>query len=704
MSDQAAFTGMDDGNATKTINITLKDDKKNGLFGKLNTAEGTDGRYAEKGNVNLFNPGNQLSVIGALNNINDDVLAHQGLTGSPLQRSSKQESNIPVFTTANSILTSGGGGANLNNFKDEKKDIHVDYLYTLTSPLLVADLHRQFLLPDTSWLYNQHQQASSTVNGHAFNFSIDQKINDKESVKTTASLNLEDTRINAASAYNTLDENGTRANDGFSNNNIAKNGYRAKVDFLYRKKLSRPGRTFSVALSLQSGDLTGTGQLSSQTNFYRSGFRYLTDTINQQSGSGSKNVGFTLRSVYTQPLFNSSLIEIGVSSGGKLNNDSQQTYDLNPLSGKYDALNQLLSNNFRSTNFYDNADIRWLTSGYKTFFSIGTVIQQTDLYSEVLDFNKNVLYNGYLNLLPNAKFKYTFNKYKSITLTYVTAINLPASYQLQPLIDNTDPLNVIQGNPDLKPEYNHTLQFVFSTSHPYNGNSLRMNLSFTDTKNKIINADSINSTGIKKSIPVNRNGNYNIFAAIDASCKLKAIKSYLSLDVYGRFSNNIQLTNGIVSDTKDLNIQPELRLTCNPTENLDLTLNALVEYDKAVYSVQPTLSNSYFKQQYDFDIIDELPGNWVVSSNFSYIINTGRAPGFNSSFPLLAASISRFILKNNRGEVRLSVSDALNKNVSTIRNITQSYIEDSHTQVLRRYFMLGFVYSLTRVGLRSTNN
>ncbi len=68
--------------------------------------------------------------------------------------------------------------------------------------------------------------------------------------------------------------------------------------------------------------------------------------------------------------------------------------------------------------------------------------------------------------------------------------------------------------------------------------------------------------------------------------------------------------------------------------------------------------------------------------------------GFNQNFVLWNASVAKKFLKDNRGELRLTVYDILNQNNSIRRHVTELYIEDSQTNVLNRYVMLTFTYNL----------
>ena len=85
------------------------------------------------------------------------------------------------------------------------------------------------------------------------------------------------------------------------------------------------------------------------------------------------------------------------------------------------------------------------------------------------------------------------------------------------------------------------------------------------------------------------------------------------------------------------------------------------------------------------------------------MINNRLADGFNLRVPLWNASISKQFLRYNRGELKLSAFDLLNENVNISRTSNQNYREDNRVTTLRRYFLLSFTYSLSKMGLSAAS-
>src|SRR4030095_505728 len=149
---------------------------------------------------------------------------------------------------------------------------------------------------------------------------------------------------------------------------------------------------------------------------------------------------------------------------------------------------------------------------------------------------------------------------------------------------------------------------------------------------------------------------------------------------------------------------PEVRLDMNPNDKFNLGLGAGINYNKTKYSLQDNLNSDYLTQEYNASVDWQLPRKFFLSTDFVYTINSQRAAGYNSKVPLWNASISRQLLNYNRGEIKLSATDLLNRNIGVRRNTNNNYIEDSRSLTLRRFFLLSFTYSLSKVGLNNAGS
>jgi hypothetical protein len=204
--------------------------------------------------------------------------------------------------------------------------------------------------------------------------------------------------------------------------------------------------------------------------------------------------------------------------------------------------------------------------------------------------------------------------------------------------------------------------------------------------------------GVKSTRPVNVNGVYNINGNINYSFPVKALKATLEVGSTAGFSRNKQFINGTQNDIRIFSAGPDLRIDMTPVETLNIGLEYGINYVKTKYSLQSSLNADYLSQDYSVSLDWEMPKRFFFSTEFNYTIYSQRAQGFNLRTPLWNASISKQFLKYNRGELKLSARDLLNRNIGVSRNTNNNYIEDSRVLTLKQFFLLSFTYSLTKTG------
>jgi len=294
-------------------------------------------------------------------------------------------------------------------------------------------------------------------------------------------------------------------------------------------------------------------------------------------------------------------------------------------------------------------------------------------------------------------------------LTYSTSTNQPTASQLQPVPDNSNSVNIKKGNPNLKQEYLHALRLNLSLVNPYKNRNLFAFINYQYTKNKIVNYDRVNALGVDSVKPVNVDGVSNLNASISWGNPLRFLKGNIEISTRAMLNKSKQLLNDAANEMLENNIStttfsPEVRIEINPTEKLNILFNAEWSYTKTTYSIQWAKAAKYFNQAYGAEINLQLPKSIFFSTDFTYSINNQYSSAFNSKIPLWNASVSKQLLKYNRGELKLAVKDILNENLSVYRNSNQNYVEDVKTNSLKRYVMLSFTYNLTKLGLGSDTN
>lgn len=713
MSDQAQLTGFDDGNSEKTINLKLKKDKKKGMFGKVTAGGGTNDRYEGKFNVNSFKGARQFSVIGMGNNTNSegfsfmDMLNFNGSmnsmqqSGGGLEISIKNDDGNNQNDNNNGIRTIWGGGFNYNNIIGSKTNFTSNYFYNRYNPNTESHIQRQYFLTDSSYYYNQHVFSKNINNSHKLNLSADIQLDSFHSIKISPSLGYQQTATSSISDYNNTSLTQIPGTSGSSNNESGNQGYNFRNDLLFRKKFRRGGRTLSLSLQNNLNASDGDGSLSS-INTYRNtiGTIISTDSINQQNNNSNDLNSYTARLVYTEPIFKRSLLEFSVANSNSKSTAQKTTYDYNAVSGKFDQLNDQLTNDYETSYGYNTAGIRWRMQQKKFNASAGVSWQQAELEGNIISNGKDSLINKtFHNLLPNARLQYNFTKFRNLRMNYTTSTKQPSVSQLQPVPDNSDPLNIKIGNVDLKQELTHAVQLNFFSVNPFKNKNLFAFFNLRRTDNKIVDYDAIDSVGVKTTRPVNVDGTYDVSGSISMGLPVRFLKGTVNFSTNGSYTKNKSFSNGAENVINTLNVGPDVRFEINALAKLDISLTAGINYYRTEYSLQDDLNTEYLNQQYGTEINWQLPKRFYFNTEFTYSVNSQRASGFNTKVPLWNAFISKQFLRFNRGEIKLSAFDLLNQNISISRSTSQNYIEDKRVKNLQRFFLLSFTYSLTKNGL-----
>ncbi|MFT3932587.1 MAG: outer membrane beta-barrel family protein [Chitinophagaceae bacterium] len=710
-SDQSRFTGFDDGNSEKTINLTIKPEKKNGVFGKATAGAGDNGLYQGNMNVNSFSGERQLSAIGMMNNTNKqgfsfmDILNFSGglpnANGKGGIQMDMNSMGLPIQGATNNqgITTTKAGGLNYNNSWQKKLDVMSSYFYNNLQTDKTENVYQQWLLPGNNYNTSKQNNSNNQTESHRFNISGDYTIDTANSLKLSSSVNMQQSAYYLNSNYNSVSvATGNLLNDGISNSFIKGNGYSWNNNALFRHRFPKKGRTFSANLSVNLNDSKSNGGLLSRNNFYQTdGSLQQSDTLNQENNQHNNSNTYGAVLSYTEPLSRNSLLEFNYNFNTTHSTSDKKTYDYDALTGKHSSLNNLLSNNFSSDYTFHRPTINWRYQQKKYNFVIGAAIQQASLNSNFhVMGNDSALNRSFVNFLPSANLQYKFNQYKNIRALYNTFTRQPTITQLQPITDNTDPLNIKTGNPDLKQEYYHRLMVDYISFDPYRHTSFFASLNAGLTGNKIVNADQLNAQGVRTTQPVNVNGTYNVGINTSWGFPLRKLKSNLNLNSAVSQSRNIGFVNAAKNNINTWTASQEITLNYNYKELFDIAAGTEIGYNDVRYSLQSQQNLQYWNQHYTFETNFYFPKGFSVSSDVDYTTRSGLSQGYNLNAVIWNAGIAKQVFKNKKGEFRLQVYDMLNQNVGVSRNSNQNYIEDLSYNVLKRFWQLSFTYNISR--------
>lgn len=707
-SDQAQFTGIDDGQREKTINLALKEEKKKGVFGNATAGIGPDSRYSLKANFNRFTKTRQMSFLGMANNINqqgfsiDDYMNFTGNAqrmmsggGIRLQFNSEEDAAIPLNFGGrnNGFVTSGGAGLNYNDQLTKKTELQSNYFYNQLDQLIERETNRESFLPSGSFKTKQNTAQNTRNATHRANWTIDHKIDSLNSLKWTNNLSYAQNNSNTGSSSSSTNASSRLENEGTRLSTAQGNNWRVNSELLWRHKFGKRGRTLSTNLTLGLEQSDRDGTLRAVNSFYNlAGQKNRIDTLRQTNTQANDRQSYGLTASYTEPLGKRRYLELNYAVNFSQNDVNRRVFDVNG-EGQSPRFNTLLSNQFRNDFIYQRGGFNLRFNDKMYNFSLGTSVQRSALEGDLVLQNTHIA-RTFTNLLPNMRFQYNFAANRNLNFTYDTDVQAPSILQLSPIVDNTDPLNISTGNPNLRPEYNHRASLNFFNFNQLSFSNFFAFVNLNYTTNRIANAQQIDANLVRTYRPVNVKDDYTLISNISKGFRIKAIGTRVNFSTNLLVNRGITPINDVDNRTRRLESRNTLRLEYRFKEIIDLSTSAAITYNQTKYSLNTSLNQSFVNQNYDVEGNVKLSKTLNVSSTLDYSIYNFAGSSFNQKVPIWNASVSKFFLKNNKGELKFSVVDMLNRNVGINRIAQVNFVQDERIRSLGRYFLLSFTYSL----------
>lgn len=711
-SDQAAFTGIDDGKREKTINLQLKEDYKKGYFGTLNGGAGTENKYALKGNVNKFTDKQQLSFLGMANNTNeqgfsiDDYINFNGgiqsfASGGQVRIviGGNNPSSIPINTgqRMNGIMNSIGFGSNINQELSKKTKMNGSYFFNRLDHNIIQNTDRLNFFPTGDFNFNERSKQDNLNSNHKVNLILDHKIDTLNSFRSTTNANYTETKR----VMNSLTENtylsGNILNKGERTNLTEGNSFQMNTDFLFRHRFKKQGRSWSANLNLGVSDNQYQGDLYAKNEFFTGVPE--TEIIEQLQLQENTSINYGGNFSYTEPLGGRKYLEVVYNFRQNHNDVNREVFDKEEENLEF---NTALSNKFTSLYTYHRPGVNISMNRNKYNVVAGLAMQATRLNGELLLFDEKIK-NRFENILPSLRVNYSFSNSKNLGFDYGTSVTEPTIEQLQPVINNSDPLNIYVGNPELKPAFLHNWRVNYNSFDMGKFISFFGMVNVNYTENAIVNSQSIDERQVRTIMPVNVKDNLMLNSNVNLGFPIKQLNSSFSVGPNLTYQKGLNLINEMEDVIKISNLGGNIRYDYNWKENVNVGLSANLSRQRTAYDFSPEQNQLFFNQNYNAEANINFLKNYTVGGNFNYLLYKSETTDFRESIPVLNLSISRFILKGQKGEIKLSGQNLFNQNVGVSQRADVNFIEQTVTNNLGRFILLSFTYKLNN-NLNPMNN
>jgi hypothetical protein len=716
-SDQSSFSGFDDGNRDKTINIITKKDKRKGYFGKLSVGAGNNERYSTAANFNRFNGNQQISFIGQGNNINQQNFSIQDLFGTMnrggggMFGGGMRGGGLGNFLTANQagIATTWAAGLNYNDVWGKKTSVSGSYFFNNMNRNNDNENHTETFVTNDSSQFNNNNTLSDNLNqNHRINFEIDHKFDSVNSLLIRPNFSYQTSDANQQTISTLTKGKLINLSNVQQITNSNSNGYNFSTSILLRHRFKKRGRTISLNLTPGlSNNQTDGSNISYNDIYTNSGV--IKDTIDQISSNDRIGKTFSSNLSYTEPITKRSQIELSYSYNYSKNNSDQQTLMYNKITKNYDIVVHNLNNKFENTNTSNRFNANYRVQLSKEWsYTLGMGVQFAELTS-INNTKATKLNNTYTNYFPTVQLHFNKNRTKNLRLVYRGQTNAPSITQLQDVVDNTNQLNIKNGNAGLSQEFQHNFNLFYTNFDVITFKNFFASINGSFTQNKIGNSVVQNTSttpmivdgvvlipGAQYSKPINIDGAMNIFGFINYGFPIKKPKSNLNFSTTVAYTKDVNLYNQTKNYTHNYIIGERINYNMNIKEIFDINFASSSSYTFARYTLNNYQNGDYFTQTFSVEPTYSSKSGWIIGSDFDLTMNRGQSAGYNQTIPLWNASIAKTIFKNKGGEIKFSVFDLLNQNKSINRTVEQNYIQDTRTQVLTRYFLLTFTYNLRK--------
>jgi len=713
-SDQAAFTGVDDGKTQKTINVKLRADKNQGIFGKAQAGDGLEGIYQGEALFNSFKNKEKISVYGTIGNNGKVGLGWQddqkygtgdlvNFTDNGININTQSSEDLDIFGGIYSgqgfPLAQTGGLHYDSKWDDDKQSVNANYkIGSLTINGLNNTLTQNnipgYILKSSSD-QNYHNSMFRQKLSMVYQIKLDTMSDLKIAVDGTLKHIITD-------SYYT---SGDTLNGALVNNNIRQLTNTADQSAFngsafYTRKFTKPGRTLSFLFSDSYSQSKAYGYLNSKINYYDSAQDVdSTQYIDQYKTNNLQSNILNANLTYSEPLTQSLALVLNYGIGLNTASADRNTYNPSPQ-GKYDLLVDSLSSNYSFNQFLNHAGAIFNYKKGKINFNFGTRI--TDDQFHQLDITTGqVSDRTFIEWAPQARFQYRFSQQKAFTFNYNGTTTQPTLQQLQPVATNNDPLNIILGNPSLTPSFTNTFTVDYRTYDVLTDKYFGLNASYSGIYNPIVNHINYNSMGQSVSQYFNLPGksatNFNTGIYLGRKFeKLGGINGGLGFNINGNTAYNY--SNDSLNMSKNFVFNPSLNISIYKEKKIEMSLSGGPTYTISQTSLQPNINNNGWGAQAGLNGTVYLPLNFQVGTYSSYQYNAATA-SFHSDFSQLL--LNMFIIKNFGKMKNLMVelwgNDLLNQNSGFSRYAQANLITQSTNNTLKRYFMLTINYEFSKM-------
>ncbi|MHA4895418.1 outer membrane beta-barrel protein [Pedobacter sp. PWIIR3] len=693
-SEAAKNTGIDDGIKVKTINLVLSEDKRKGVFGKLDGGYGTDDFYTGQAMFNKFDVKQKISAYGNFGNT-----GKVGLSGSDNSKYGFGYGRPEYFDSGIPLARDGGVHFDTKWNKD-KQNINANYKIGALTIDSRSSSVTQNNLPGNFNTRNSTRSADNYNFNQTLNGSFYSKIDSTADLNITYGGGNRSGTSDGKSAATTVRGNGVLQNTNSTVSIGDGKSESANVNANYIKRLNKKGRSISVNGSASTSNSDNKGYQKSDVVYYDD----LGNVQTQESIDQFKPLDYGVSSIsggfnYSDMISKSWSLNAGYTYSRSVNDNSNKSFNRSG-SGAYDLLDPLFSSDFRLVNLSSkyNLSFRYV-NGDKSNASIGSSVGDDGFKQTDKILAGNIISRKFINWSPSASYYHKLSKSSNISFSYSGYTRQPSLYELQPLRQNSDPLNINIGNPNLKPSFSSTFNYRYYLYEPTLDRGINFRGYFGNTLNAIISNRNTDSLGVNTFMFSNLKGkaitNYQVYGEVYGHATKLDFIVFISMTVRGNTSYNY--VNSELQKSKTTTYSPEFEIRKNKTV-YSYYLDIAPTFTLNTSSLQKVDNNSK-GFNVDLGYYTKLPRNFFMGSDLNYKF-VGKNKVFDKNFEqaLFKTYFGRTFLKEEGLKLAITANDLFNQNTGYSRYGNDGSFTEYRNNTIGRYFMFSASWDFSKFG------
>ncbi|HUN14350.1 MAG TPA: outer membrane beta-barrel protein [Alistipes sp.] len=738
LSDAAEFSGMDDGEGYKAINIVTHKNMRQGQFGKFYAGLGYDAdtktgdrfKYLAGGNANIFSGDSRISVIGLFNNVNqqnfsfEDILGVSGNTGGGRRGGVGQYMVRPQ----SGVATVNAVGVNYSDTwgKRDQVTFQGSYFFNNTHTENESTVEKWYETPSIDTLSTRGSSDTQAYN-HRFNARLEWKISPNHNLMIRPGFSFQSNDPLSRTTGWQYGESGYSPTDTFSKS--ARSGYNVRTNAIYRAKLGKPGRTITVDGMFRYSDFTNNSNsysnvapvLPLRPDGADAPWGWDADSYTQlrylRSMAPSSTLALRGEFTYTEPVSKFAQLSFQYRAAYEHQERDKKSYETGAdFSIAGIAPMPALSNTYESNYLTQRVGPGFRYSKERNTFVANVYYQRSSLDGQVMQTDAEKIRHNYDNVLYFMMGQLNINRENSLRLFVSSYTNNPEVTQLQSIFDISDAQYISSGNPGLNPSYNHRVNFHYTNSNVEKGRTFMWMFSMQAASNYITNDVRYNGTVeipgvdanysyLQYSRPVNMSGYWNLMTHVSYGFPIGFLKSNFNVMAGIIYSLTPSRIDGKRNETGNMGYNFRAVLGSNISENVDFTLSWNGTYNEAKNSLDAVAGkNRYFNHSAQGNLKVVFPLGFTLTASAAYTQYVGFTNNYNDDYLLCNAWIGKKVFRNQRGEIMIGVNDIFNQNKSFVRTVGSGWTQNATNSVVGRYYMVQFTYNLRHFGKRGSRD